>query len=155
MITDLDEVYSPDMVAEVAERMSFLEGTKWSLAYASYRNQLYFSLRTKDRRMNAGRMIREVCENVGGSAGGHGSMAGARLPLSGNKAQRNQFKRSGDNESGSPGLSTDPGPPSPRDAGRPQRPHSPRRTEAPQRAAAKLGQNIQRYAQDERAHPAE
>jgi nanoRNase/pAp phosphatase (c-di-AMP/oligoRNAs hydrolase) len=93
VITDLDEVYSPDMVAEIAERMMFLEDMKWSLAYGSYRSQLYFSLRTNDRRMNAGRMIREICEDKGGSSGGHGSMAGARLPLWGNRAQRAKVKR--------------------------------------------------------------
>jgi nanoRNase/pAp phosphatase (c-di-AMP/oligoRNAs hydrolase) len=78
---DLGEVYSPDMVAEVAERLSFLEGMKWSLAMGTFRRQLYVSLRVRDRRMNAGRLIRDICENRGGSAGGHGSMAGARLPL--------------------------------------------------------------------------
>jgi nanoRNase/pAp phosphatase (c-di-AMP/oligoRNAs hydrolase) len=31
--------------------------------------------------MNAGRLIREVIEAKGGSAGGHGTMAGARLPV--------------------------------------------------------------------------
>ena len=43
VITDLGEVYSPDMVAEVSERLSFLEGAKWSLAFGSYRSQLYLS----------------------------------------------------------------------------------------------------------------
>lgn len=93
IVTDLEEVYSPDMVAEVAERMMFLEGMKWSLAYATYRNQLYVSLRVKDRRMNAGRLIREICADFGGSSGGHGSMAGARLPLSGRANQRKALKR--------------------------------------------------------------
>ncbi|HVP59384.1 MAG TPA: DHH family phosphoesterase, partial [Myxococcaceae bacterium] len=78
---DLGEVYSPDMVAEVAERLSFLEGMKWSLAMGTFRGQLYVSLRVRDRRMNAGKLIRDICEDRGGSAGGHGSMAGARLPL--------------------------------------------------------------------------
>lgn len=93
IVTDLEEVYSPDMVAEVAERMMFLEGMKWSLAYATFRNQLYVSLRVKDRRMNAGRLIREICADYGGSSGGHGSMAGARLPLSGRANQRKALKR--------------------------------------------------------------
>lgn len=93
VVTDLGEVYSPDMVAEVAERMMFLENMKWSLAYATYRNQLYFSLRTKDRRMNAGKLIRDILDDRGGSAGGHGSMAGGRLPVTGNRAQRNALKR--------------------------------------------------------------
>lgn len=93
VITDLGDVYSPDIVAEVAERLSFIDGPKWSLAFGSYRSQLYLSLRVMDRRMNAGRLIRETCAPLGGSAGGHGSMAGARLPLVGRKAQRETFKR--------------------------------------------------------------
>ncbi len=93
VITDLGEIYSPDMVAEVAERLSFIEELTWSLAYGSYRSQLYLSLRCTDRRMNAGRLIRETCAEFGGSAGGHGSMAGARLPLAGTRAQRMAVKR--------------------------------------------------------------
>jgi nanoRNase/pAp phosphatase (c-di-AMP/oligoRNAs hydrolase) len=93
VLTDLGEVYSPDMVAEVSERLSFLEGAKWSLAYGSYRSQLYLSLRVRDRRMNAGRLIRETCADFGGSAGGHGSMAGARLPLTGRRANREAFRQ--------------------------------------------------------------
>lgn len=92
VLTDLGEVYSPDMVAEVAERLSFLEGAKWSLAFGSFRSQLYLSLRVRDRRMNAGRLIRETCADFGGSAGGHGSMAGARVPLTGTKQQREAFR---------------------------------------------------------------
>ncbi|WP_176068047.1 DHH family phosphoesterase [Anaeromyxobacter diazotrophicus] len=83
VVCDLVEVYAPDMVAEVAERFMFLEDVKWSVAFGEYQGQLYFSLRTSDRRMNAGRLIRDVIEEKGGSAGGHGSMAGARIPLSG------------------------------------------------------------------------
>jgi nanoRNase/pAp phosphatase (c-di-AMP/oligoRNAs hydrolase) len=83
VVCDLAEIYAPDMVAEVAERFLFLEDVKWSLAFGEYEDQLYFSLRTSDRRMNAGRLIREVIEEKGGSAGGHGSMAGARIPLRG------------------------------------------------------------------------
>ncbi len=93
IVTNLEEVYSPDMVAEVAERMMFLDGMKWSLAYGTFRNQLFVSLRVKDRRMNAGRLIREICADYGGSSGGHGSMAGARLPLSGRANQRKALKR--------------------------------------------------------------
>jgi nanoRNase/pAp phosphatase (c-di-AMP/oligoRNAs hydrolase) len=93
VITDLGDVYSPDLVAEVAERLSFIEDTKWSLAFGSFRSQLFVSLRVSDKRMNAGRLIRETCASFGGSAGGHGSMAGARLPLTGRKAQREAFKR--------------------------------------------------------------
>ena len=94
VICDLGEVYAPDMVAEVAERFLFLDEVKWSLGFGEYEGQLYFSLRTSDRRMNAGRLIREVIEEKGGSAGGHGSMAGARIPLRGlGPAARARFKQ--------------------------------------------------------------
>ncbi len=90
---DLGNIYTPDMVAEIAEHLLSLEGMKWSLAYAAYENQLFFSLRVRDRRMNAGRLIREICEAKGGSAGGHGSMAGARLPLPPSQAARGKLKK--------------------------------------------------------------
>jgi nanoRNase/pAp phosphatase (c-di-AMP/oligoRNAs hydrolase) len=83
VVCDLAEIYAPDMVAEVAERFSFLEDVKWSLAFGEYEDSLFYSLRTSDRRMNAGRLIRDVVEAKGGSAGGHGTMAGARLPVKG------------------------------------------------------------------------
>ena len=83
VVCDLGQIYAPDMVAEVAERFGFLEGMRWSLAFAEYDDALFFSVRTGDRRMNAGRLIRDVIEGKGGSAGGHGTMAGARLPVKG------------------------------------------------------------------------
>ncbi len=83
VVCDLAEIYTPDMVAEVAERFSFLEDVKWSLAFGEYEDSVFFSLRTSDRRMNAGRLIRDVIEAKGGSAGGHGTMAGARIQVKG------------------------------------------------------------------------
>ena len=83
VVCDLGEIYAPDMVAEVAERFMHLEDMRWSLAFGEFEGDLYFSIRTSDRRMNAGRLIRDVIEAKGGSAGGHGTMAGARLPVGG------------------------------------------------------------------------
>jgi nanoRNase/pAp phosphatase (c-di-AMP/oligoRNAs hydrolase) len=80
VVIPLGALYAPDMVAEVAERFMSLEGMRWSLGYGEYQGDLYFSIRTSDRRANAGRLIREVIEARGGTAGGHGTMAGARLP---------------------------------------------------------------------------
>jgi nanoRNase/pAp phosphatase (c-di-AMP/oligoRNAs hydrolase) len=80
VVLPLGPLYAPDMVAEVAERFLYLEGTRWSLAFGTFEGDLYYSVRTTDRRANAGKLIREVIEPRGGSAGGHGTMAGARLP---------------------------------------------------------------------------
>ena len=81
VVVDLGEVYVPEIVPEVAEKLVSLEGLRWSLATGSYKGELYLSLRLNDRRMNAGKLVREICAPLGGSAGGHGAMAGARLPL--------------------------------------------------------------------------
>jgi nanoRNase/pAp phosphatase (c-di-AMP/oligoRNAs hydrolase) len=83
VVCDLGDIYAPDMVAEVAERFMYLEGMRWSLAFGEYEDAVYYSVRTNDRRMNAGRLMRDVIEEKGGSAGGHGTMAGARLPMKG------------------------------------------------------------------------
>ncbi len=88
IVLPLGKLYAPDMVAEVAERFLYLEGVRWSLAWGEFEGDLYYSLRTTDRRANAGRLIREVIEARGGSAGGHGTMAGARLPSRGRAAAR-------------------------------------------------------------------
>jgi nanoRNase/pAp phosphatase (c-di-AMP/oligoRNAs hydrolase) len=92
VVTDLGELYSPDMVAEVAERLQFLEGMRWSLAYGTYKKTLYVSIRTRDGRTNAGKLIRDITHDLGGSAGGHGTMAGARLPMPASASARKAFK---------------------------------------------------------------
>ena len=93
VVCDLAEIYAPDMVAEVAERFMSLGEMRWSLAFGEYEDAVYYSIRTSDRRMNAGKLIRDVIEDKGGSAGGHGSMAGARLPVKGlSAAARKRLK---------------------------------------------------------------
>src|SRR3989440_513742 len=88
VIVDMGEVYVPEIVPEVAERLVSLEGLRWSLATGSYRGELYLSLRMNDRRFNAGKLVREICGAFGGSAGGHGAMAGARIPLDGRSQEQ-------------------------------------------------------------------
>ena len=83
VVVDMGAVYVPEIVPEVAEKLVSLEDLRWSLATGSYKGELYLSLRLNDRRMNAGKLVREICAPLGGSAGGHGAMAGARIPLRG------------------------------------------------------------------------
>ncbi len=80
---DMGEVYMPDIVPEIAERLLSLDGVKWSVAAGIHDDEIYVSVRTNDRRMNAGKLVRTILEALGGSAGGHGQMAGARVDVSG------------------------------------------------------------------------
>ncbi len=78
----LGEVYTPDLCAELADRLLQADGIRWSLAMGIHADQLYVSIRTRDKRCNAGKLIAEVITERG-MAGGHGAMAGARQPLLG------------------------------------------------------------------------
>lgn len=79
--SNLGELYSPEMTAEIAEQLLMLEGMHWSLAYGSFKRELFISVRSQGPRRNAGRILSELCSGLKGSAGGHASMAGARLAL--------------------------------------------------------------------------
>ncbi|MEW5849992.1 MAG: DHHA1 domain-containing protein [Myxococcota bacterium] len=79
---DLGEVYVPDLVAEMADRLMTIEDIKWGLAFGEFDGSLYISIRVNDRRCKSVTMLREIVDPLNaGSSGGHGSMAGARLDL--------------------------------------------------------------------------
>ena len=80
LITDLQCVATPDIVAEIADFFLRLQGTEWSCCIGQYRNKLVISLRTTDPFAHAGHFIRRIVAGLG-TAGGHGTMAGGQIPL--------------------------------------------------------------------------
>lgn len=78
-VTMLGEVSNPDIVAEFADLIVRLEGIRWSLAVGRFGDDLVLSIRTNYERANAGRVIRRIVGELG-KAGGHGMMAGGKLP---------------------------------------------------------------------------
>ncbi|MCC7386272.1 MAG: bifunctional oligoribonuclease/PAP phosphatase NrnA [Deltaproteobacteria bacterium] len=83
VVADLGAVYTPDLCAELADRLLQIEGVKHALATGWYEDSLFMSLRTRSQRKNAGKILHGIVSASGlGSAGGHGPMAGARLDLS-------------------------------------------------------------------------
>lgn len=91
IVSDLGEVYTPDLCAEVADRLLQIEGVRHALAVGWYEESLFLSLRTRSRAKNAGKILHGiVCKGGFGTAGGHGPMAGARLPVDG-KSQRSRM----------------------------------------------------------------
>jgi nanoRNase/pAp phosphatase (c-di-AMP/oligoRNAs hydrolase) len=82
-VCDLGRVYVPDLVPETADRLVSAEGIRWAIVVGEYQDEMYSSLRVADRRYSAGKLVREVIASYPcGSAGGHGSMAGMRIPYS-------------------------------------------------------------------------
>lgn len=90
IVSDLGEVYTPDLCAEVAERLLQIEGVKHALAVGWYEENLFLSIRTRSRQKNAGKILHSIiCGEALGTAGGHGPMAGARIPVEG-RSQRSR-----------------------------------------------------------------
>lgn len=82
VVCDLGNVYVPDLVSETADWLLLAEGIRWSIVVGEHKNDVFCSIRVHDRRFSAGKLIREaIARWPTGSAGGHGSMAGARVAL--------------------------------------------------------------------------
>ena len=68
----------PDLVAEIADLLLSYEGARYVLCIGQYGEHAYLSLRTEADDARAGSIMRHIVAHDG-AAGGHGTMAGARL----------------------------------------------------------------------------
>jgi|HubBroStandDraft_2_1064218.scaffolds.fasta_scaffold96721_2 nanoRNase/pAp phosphatase (c-di-AMP/oligoRNAs hydrolase) len=68
----------PDLVAEIADLLLAYESARMVLCLGEYRENVYLSLRTEADNARAGAIMRHIVAHDG-AAGGHGTMAGARL----------------------------------------------------------------------------
>jgi nanoRNase/pAp phosphatase (c-di-AMP/oligoRNAs hydrolase) len=68
----------PDLVAEIADLLLSYEGARFVLCMGQYDGNAYLSLRTEASEARAGSIMRQIV-GTDGAAGGHGTMAGARL----------------------------------------------------------------------------
>lgn len=80
LLTLLDEVTSPEVVAEVADWFVRLEGQQWSLAGGACDGRYQLSLRTDMEGADAFPKLRDII-GEDGSCGGHGRMAGGQISL--------------------------------------------------------------------------
>lgn len=70
----------PDMVAQLADLFMRVKGVDWVIASGRFHDDLLFSLRTYEAGAHAGELVQEVMAGRG-PAGGHGTMAGARIDV--------------------------------------------------------------------------
>jgi nanoRNase/pAp phosphatase (c-di-AMP/oligoRNAs hydrolase) len=80
VISQVDNVSHPDIVAEVADLFMRLEKARWSICFGTFHNDILISARTTDRKNDAGQVKRSAVGEWG-AAGGHEMMAGAKIPL--------------------------------------------------------------------------
>jgi len=79
VISILPEVRYPDMVAEVADFLLRLDEVEWACAIGTFEGNLHVSLRTTERDVNAGDLLRQVLGSD--HAGGHDMTAGGHVPI--------------------------------------------------------------------------
>jgi nanoRNase/pAp phosphatase (c-di-AMP/oligoRNAs hydrolase) len=82
LIADVGAMSYPDMVAEVADWLLRLQGTRWVICFGAYGDTLRLAVRTRRRHGGAGQVAQAIVGR-GGMAGGHSSMAGGQVPLRG------------------------------------------------------------------------
>lgn len=75
---NLGKLGYPDLVAEIADLLLSYENAKLVLCAGSYEQSAYLSLRAEPAQRRAGSIMRSIV-GTSGAAGGHGTMAGARL----------------------------------------------------------------------------
>jgi nanoRNase/pAp phosphatase (c-di-AMP/oligoRNAs hydrolase) len=80
MISWVNELPQPELVAQIVDFMVRLEEVDWALCAGVYRDQLLLSLRSKLPRARAGELLRQVVGKLG-RAGGHDRRAGGSIPL--------------------------------------------------------------------------
>jgi nanoRNase/pAp phosphatase (c-di-AMP/oligoRNAs hydrolase) len=80
VFSDIGTVKQPDMVAEMADFFMRLEDIRWSICVGSYGRDVFLSIRTADKRKHANWVATRLVKDLG-SGGGHGSMAGGRIPM--------------------------------------------------------------------------
>jgi len=82
VVCNLGPMDWPDLAAEMADFLLRWEGARWVFCTGVFQGEIVLSVRTNEMEANAGHVVREVVEGLG-TGGGHGLMAGGRVPLDG------------------------------------------------------------------------
>jgi nanoRNase/pAp phosphatase (c-di-AMP/oligoRNAs hydrolase) len=80
VVCNLGSMDWPDLAAEMADFLLRWEGACWVLCMGVFQEEIVVSVRTNDLEANAGQVVQAVVEGLG-SGGGHGLLAGGRVPL--------------------------------------------------------------------------
>jgi len=91
VISYLGRLDYPDLAAELADFYLRYEGAKWSFCIGVFEESILISIRTSISDAKAGQLLRRVVDSDG-AAGGHGMMAGARVPIGHLSAEDQRLK---------------------------------------------------------------
>jgi len=80
IIVNIGKVDNPDLVSEFCSFFMLYDEATWALSLGGVGNRLIFSIRTQNRRANAGKLAEKISA-MKGSGGGHGTAAGGWIEL--------------------------------------------------------------------------
>lgn len=78
LISNLESIMFPEIVAEMADFLLRLENIETTLCMGQYADDMIVSIRTMRHDLNAGEIIKRLVRGIG-AAGGHGMMAGGKV----------------------------------------------------------------------------
>lgn len=91
LISNVGEVKDRDAIAQAADYLLRREGALTTLIYGIEGDAVYLSGRTKDVRLHIGKLMKEIYEDIG-SAGGHPTAGGGKIPLDALEATKDNMK---------------------------------------------------------------
>ena len=91
IICPMGEVSNPDFVPEMADLVVRMKGIVWSLAWGTFHDKVYVSIRSNDPEAAAGDVMLAVLDEIG-YGGGHGLRAGGNIELDELKLTRGELE---------------------------------------------------------------
>lgn len=81
LISWINELPNPELCSQVVEFLIRHEGIEWAICAGVHDERMVLSVRTNAAHAEAGEMLRQVAQKMGGKAGGHERRAGGFIPL--------------------------------------------------------------------------
>ena len=76
----LGKISNPDYIPEIASLFQSLENLEWMLCSGIFKNQIFFSIRSKNE-LTAGINAEKIAKKLKGSGGGHSNKGAGQIPI--------------------------------------------------------------------------
>jgi nanoRNase/pAp phosphatase (c-di-AMP/oligoRNAs hydrolase) len=98
LISWINDLPTPELCSQSVDFLIRHEGIQWALCAGVHEDQLILSMRTNIPRAQAGEILRQVAQRMGGRAGGHDRRAGGYIRLQSTSASaidqvQSEFRR--------------------------------------------------------------
>jgi nanoRNase/pAp phosphatase (c-di-AMP/oligoRNAs hydrolase) len=81
LISWVNDLPNPELCSQCVEFLIRHENIQWAICAGVHNDQMMLSVRSSAPQAEAGEMLRQVVQKMGGRAGGHDRRAGGFIPL--------------------------------------------------------------------------